>query len=60
MIFRKVGLSREADAIARRKGEEVRKWVFPLGFVKSKPADGLYFLQAMKWGVLQYCVLRPL
>ncbi|KAL0065644.1 hypothetical protein AAF712_007285 [Marasmius tenuissimus] len=60
MIFRKVGLSREADVIARRKGEEVKKWVFPLGFVKSKPADGLYFLQAMKWGVLQYCVLRPL
>ena len=22
--------------------------------------DGLYFLQLMKWGVLQYCVVRPL
>jgi hypothetical protein len=22
--------------------------------------DGLYFLQVMKWGVLQYCVIRPL
>lgn len=21
--------------------------------------DGLYFLQIMKWGVLQYCVIRP-
>jgi len=21
--------------------------------------DGLYFLQLMKWGVLQYCVVRP-
>lgn len=21
--------------------------------------DGLYFLQLMKWGVLQYCVIRP-
>jgi hypothetical protein len=22
--------------------------------------DGLYFLQLMKWGILQYCALRPL
>ncbi|KAL0576386.1 hypothetical protein V5O48_005607 [Marasmius crinis-equi] len=58
-IFRKVGLSREADNIAIQNREPVKKWMFPLGFVKSKPADGLYFLQAMKWGVLQYCVLRP-
>ena len=21
--------------------------------------DGLFFLQLMKWGVLQYCVIRP-
>lgn len=42
-----------------RKGEPIRKWVFPLGFIKWKPQDGLYFLQLMKWGVLQYCVLRP-
>ncbi|KAF9263113.1 DUF300-domain-containing protein, partial [Marasmius fiardii PR-910] len=60
VIFRKVGLSEEADNEALRKGEEIKKWVFPLGFVKRKPADGLYFLQYMKWGVLQYCVLRPL
>ena len=33
--------------------------MFPLGFVKKKPKDGLYFLQLMKWGVLQYCVIRP-
>ncbi|KAJ7209681.1 organic solute transporter Ostalpha-domain-containing protein, partial [Mycena pura] len=58
-IFRKVGLSRAADAQARAKGEEPKKWMFPLGFIKSKPADGLYFLQMMKWGVLQYCVIRP-
>ncbi|KAF8160849.1 organic solute transporter Ostalpha-domain-containing protein [Crassisporium funariophilum] len=58
-IFLKAGLSVEADQIARRKGEEIRKWVFPLGFVKWKPRDGLYFLQLMKWGVLQYCVIRP-
>ncbi|KAJ7782783.1 organic solute transporter Ostalpha-domain-containing protein [Mycena metata] len=58
-IFLKVGLSRAADAEALAKGEQPRKWMFPLGFIKSKPADGLYFLQMMKWGVLQYCVIRP-
>ncbi|KDR75253.1 hypothetical protein GALMADRAFT_542138 [Galerina marginata CBS 339.88] len=58
-IFLKRGLSVEADDIARQKGEKVSQWVFPLGFVKSKPKDGLYFLQLMKWGVLQYCVIRP-
>ncbi|KAF8973164.1 organic solute transporter Ostalpha-domain-containing protein [Flammula alnicola] len=42
-IFSKVGLSVEADAIAIQKGQKVAKW------------DGLYFLQLMKWGVLQYC-----
>jgi len=59
-IFMKVGLSRQADAAAVARGEEPKKWVLPLGFVKAKPADGLYFLQMMKWGVLQYCVVRPL
>ncbi|KAF8178538.1 organic solute transporter Ostalpha-domain-containing protein [Mycena galopus ATCC 62051] len=58
-IFHKVGLSRAADAEAIAKGEEPKKWVFPLGSIKAKPADGLYFLQMMKWGVLQYCVIRP-
>ncbi|KAK0504536.1 organic solute transporter Ostalpha-domain-containing protein [Armillaria luteobubalina] len=59
-IFMKVGLSREADAKARLAREEPKRWVFPLGSVKWKPSDGLYFLQSMKWGVLQYCVVRPL
>ncbi|KAJ8696250.1 hypothetical protein PTI98_006132 [Pleurotus ostreatus] len=59
-IFRKAGLSRENDREALRKGQEPKKWVFPLGFIKWKPADGLLFLQLQKWGVLQYCVLRPL
>ncbi|KIJ51346.1 hypothetical protein M422DRAFT_776620 [Sphaerobolus stellatus SS14] len=36
------------------------KWAFPMGFVKYRPRDGLYFLQLMKWGVLQYSVIRPL
>jgi len=58
-IFRKRGLSREADAELRRRGLPRRKWVFPLGFVRWKPQDGLFFLQLMKWGVLQYCVVRP-
>lgn len=58
-IFLKVGLSREADREARRKGENESRWMFPLGFVKWKPVDGLHFLQLMKWGVLQYCVIRP-
>ncbi|KAL4266333.1 DUF300-domain-containing protein [Pleurotus pulmonarius] len=59
-IFRKAGLSCENDREALRKGQEPKKWVFPLGFIKWKPADGLLFLQLQKWGVLQYCVLRPL
>ncbi|KAF9564817.1 DUF300-domain-containing protein [Agrocybe pediades] len=58
-VFLKKGLSVEADVIALRKGEEVDRWMFPLGFIKWKPKDGLYFLQLMKWGVLQYCVIRP-
>ncbi|KAF9460767.1 organic solute transporter Ostalpha-domain-containing protein [Collybia nuda] len=58
-IFLKFGLSRNADRNAMNKGEQLKKWVFPLGFIRSKPQDGLYFLQMMKWGVLQYCVIRP-
>ncbi|KAF8895696.1 organic solute transporter Ostalpha-domain-containing protein [Gymnopilus junonius] len=58
-IFLKRGLSAEADAITRQKKEKPSHWVFPMGFVKWKPKDGLYFLQMMKWGVLQYCVIRP-
>jgi len=77
-IFLKKGLSKEADRIATQQGLTVKKWCFPLGFVKRKPnvnrklsfwffwesspsstQDGLYFLQLMKWAVLQYCVIRP-
>ncbi|KAG9008950.1 hypothetical protein FRB93_006000 [Tulasnella sp. JGI-2019a] len=36
----------------------LQKWMFPLGFIKRKPS-GLYFLQIMKWGILQYAFLRP-
>ncbi|EIN06704.1 DUF300-domain-containing protein [Punctularia strigosozonata HHB-11173 SS5] len=58
-IFRKEGLSRQYDATAHRLGKPPRKWMFPLGFVKWKPQDGYYFLQLMKWAILQYCVIRP-
>ncbi|TBU60568.1 organic solute transporter Ostalpha-domain-containing protein [Dichomitus squalens] len=58
-VFRKNGLSRQNDKERGRRGEPVQKWVMPLGFVHWKPEDGLYFLQLMKWGVLQYCVVRP-
>ena len=40
-IFLKVGLSRHADREARRKGGQPRKWVFPLSFIKTKPAVSL-------------------
>ncbi|KZT69698.1 DUF300-domain-containing protein [Daedalea quercina L-15889] len=58
-VFRKFGLSREYDRNARRRGRPPSHWVFPMHFVRWKPEDGLYFLQLMKWGVLQYCVVRP-
>ncbi|KAF5384473.1 hypothetical protein D9757_006471 [Collybiopsis confluens] len=58
-IFMKNGISSEYDREALRRGEKPSKWMFPLGFVKWRPRDGLLFLQLMKWGVLQYCVIRP-
>lgn len=60
LVFLKKGLSQENDRITLQAGLPLRKWMFPLGFVNSKPRDGAYFLQIMKWGVLQYCVIRPL
>ncbi|TRM61916.1 organic solute transporter Ostalpha-domain-containing protein [Schizophyllum amplum] len=60
IIFAREGLSYEADRQAILNGTETKKWVLPLGWVKWKPADGLYFLQLMKWAVLQYCLVRPL
>lgn len=36
-VFLKAGLSVEADSIAIQKGQDIVKWVFPLGFVKWKP-----------------------
>ena len=42
-IFRKHGLSREADADRKRRGLPRKKWVFPLGFVRWKPQVGRKF-----------------
>lgn len=36
-VFLRAGLSVEADNVAIQKGQDVVKWVFPLGFVKWKP-----------------------
>ena len=39
----------------------LKKWIFPLGSVKYRPRDGLYFLQLMKWVRLRGCpVIRPI
>ncbi|KAI9462621.1 DUF300-domain-containing protein [Russula earlei] len=40
VIFRKRGLSREADTERRLRGLPRQKWVFPLGFVRWKPQVG--------------------
>lgn len=37
-IFRLNGLSHENDRQRKRRGLKPRKWVFPLGFVKTRPA----------------------
>lgn len=39
--------------------KEINGWPFPLNYVKYRPT-GLYFLQLIKWCILQYVVLRPL
>ncbi|CAE6521686.1 unnamed protein product [Rhizoctonia solani] len=35
------------------------KWIFPLGWIRARPRDGLTYLHWMTWGVLQYCIVRP-
>ncbi|CAE6493155.1 unnamed protein product [Rhizoctonia solani] len=35
------------------------KWIFPLNSVRARPRDGLSYLHWMKWGVWQYCIIRP-
>lgn len=59
-VFLKHGISKRTDRELIKAGKKPTKWMWPCGFIKAKPADGLYFLQLMKWGVLQYCVIRPL
>ncbi|KAF8608082.1 DUF300-domain-containing protein [Ceratobasidium sp. AG-I] len=35
------------------------KWLWPLHKVRARPKDGLAYLQYMRYGVLQYCIVRP-
>ncbi|KAG8736394.1 hypothetical protein FRC10_009342 [Ceratobasidium sp. 414] len=35
------------------------KWLWPLGSIRVVPRDGLAYLQYMRWGILQYCIVRP-
>ncbi len=42
IIFAKHGLSRQADDEAGARGEPVKKWFFPLQFVKWKPQVRMY------------------
>ncbi|KAI0032129.1 organic solute transporter Ostalpha-domain-containing protein, partial [Vararia minispora EC-137] len=58
-IFRADGLSKENDFARARRGEKPQAWFFPLCRLQAKPADGMYFLQLMKWLVLQYIIVRP-
>ncbi|PCH36718.1 DUF300-domain-containing protein [Wolfiporia cocos MD-104 SS10] len=58
-IFYQCGLSRKKDQQADMCGLAKDKWIFPLQLIRWKPMDGLHFLQIMKWGVLQYCLIRP-
>ncbi|CAE6461844.1 unnamed protein product [Rhizoctonia solani] len=34
-------------------------WIFPFGFVRARPRDGLVYLRVVQWGVWQYCFVRP-
>ncbi|KAH8916081.1 DUF300-domain-containing protein, partial [Atractiella rhizophila] len=38
---------------------EVDHWIWPLGPVKWRPKNGLRYLMLLKWGILQYVVIRP-
>ena len=57
-------LGQPGNAASRWENEKLpppprTRWIFPLGWIRWKPKDGLHFLWMMKWGVLQYCVIRP-
>jgi hypothetical protein len=47
-VFRLHGISRENDRQRKRKGQKPQKWVFPLGFIKSRPAVSLPQLAASR------------
>lgn len=57
----------ERHVVLRRRFRNVRvkKWIFPLGFVRWRPdgggtGEGASFLWLMRLGVIQYVVIRPL
>ncbi|CAE6445438.1 unnamed protein product [Rhizoctonia solani] len=53
-VFYRVPMHRDP-----RNPHKPLKWIFPLGSVRARPKDGLSYLHWMKWGVLQYCIVRP-
>ncbi|CUA74525.1 Protein LAZ1 homolog 1 [Rhizoctonia solani] len=42
-----------------QNGHKPLTWIFPLCFIRARTRDGLAYLRAMKWGVWQYCFIRP-
>lgn len=40
-VLRQVGLSKEYDRIARRRGQPPSHWMFPMQFVHWKPEVGI-------------------
>ena len=56
LVLLKVGLSRDADRVARQKGEATGRWAFPLGFIKWKPSvENIIYLYRLK--VSHYVIL---
>lgn len=46
-------------SIKSRPAVSVSTQLLPVLFLNLFRQDGLYFLQIMKWAVLQYCIVRP-
>ncbi|CAE6461853.1 unnamed protein product [Rhizoctonia solani] len=42
-----------------QNGHKPLRWIFPFCFIRARPRDGLAYLRGMKWGVWQYCFIRP-
>ncbi|KDN47354.1 DUF300-domain-containing protein [Tilletiaria anomala UBC 951] len=48
-----------AEQHAVFKQVKLKKWMWPMGWLKAKPKTGLGFLWVMKICILQYAVIRP-